>query len=75
MSEPLSCPECGKSDQLATTERLIGLALCEVYDNKEVVYEGSTEILWDSSETIGISCRCGWEYENNDWINQLRKEQ
>ena len=76
MTEPtkLSCPKCGESDRLSTTERLIGLALCEIYDNDRIEYEGSTEILWDTSETIGITCSCGWEYEGDDWINQLTKE-
>jgi hypothetical protein len=74
MTVKLACPECGKSDCLSTTERLYGLAFCEVYEDGEIAFEGGTEVLFDTSETIGIVCRCGWQYEGEDWIEQLQKE-
>jgi hypothetical protein len=60
----LCCPNCG-SKELATVERLMGDAYGNAIDDDmgpRFLHEGWTEIYWDSSESIGLTCRsCHWE--------------
>lgn len=64
MSANLSCPHCGSSESLATTEQLTGYAGCTLTVNEageiEPTHDGYTDIDWDSSRTTGYWCKdCG----------------
>lgn len=73
----LACPSCANTHTLSTIERLLGStkinsifgggnALVDIgYDNS------GTDIDDDSSETIGVSCDCGWRHEGDDWLDKL----
>lgn len=72
------CPGCG-NDTLSTIEELIGYAEIKVYRSEKgnvfKNWEGSTEVDWDTSHSIGIACRtCEWEFRGNDWSKQLVPE-
>jgi hypothetical protein len=71
----LGCPECG-GQGLATLEQLEGLCLSDfTVDEVDVVHSephGYTEILWDTSTTIGVVCReCDWSSNHPEWAAQL----
>lgn len=34
-------------------------------------HSGHTEIIWDTSESVGIHCECGWEYRGTDYVDKL----
>lgn len=67
MSTALACPQCGDHTSLRTTERVLGYQSASVFVEPngsaapDIEY-GSTEMLWDTSETIGWNCgACLWE--------------
>lgn len=72
---PVGCPECGDTQSLATIETLEGAAACQIVrDDGEVCvsHDGETDVDWDSSVTLGISCQaCGYEYRGDDWEQVL----
>lgn len=70
MATRLVCPSCG-SDRLATIEKLEGFADVIVMDDGKVGWgSGGTDILWDTSKTVGIHCRdCDWEADATDDTN------
>ena len=49
--ETEKCPQCGQ-DAHATLETLQGKALLQRGDGDELEYEGTTEIFWDTQETV-----------------------
>lgn len=71
MSKAMKCPDCGNTDQLSTIENLEGLAECDFIDESGPEWSGTTDVLFDESDTVGVCCGCGWEYKGPDWINQL----
>lgn len=70
----LACPSCGQADGLATVEELIGTARATFYED-DVVWGGWTEVDWDSSDTVGAVCDCGWSYRGADCREGLRDAQ
>lgn len=71
MHRELTCPECKQGDSLSTTERILGSAQCNEINEDGPDYNGYTDVWYDTSETIGVSCLCGWEYEGPDWMQKL----
>jgi hypothetical protein len=71
MSKELKCPSCGNSDEMSTIESLVGLAECDSIEQGGPDWNGTTNVIYEESETIGVHCDCGWEYEGVDWMNQL----
>lgn len=73
MAAPLKkCPRCESESSLATLEQIYGLAGCSAISADGPDWGGETEVLYDTSTTVGVSCQeCGWEYEGADWLNQL----
>lgn len=73
----LTCPACGVAN-LGTIEQVKGVAQAtiDIVDGKiELDHGGHTDMDWDSSTTIGVSCReCGWDHEGPDWADQLIPE-
>lgn len=72
--QELACPTCGRTDALSTIETLTGLAPCTVtvVDGAvDVEYDGYTDVLWETSITLGVTCKCGFEHEGDDWEDQL----
>lgn len=72
----MACPHCGSADNLKTIEAIEGLAACVVVkDDKgelDYVYEGYTEVLWDTSTSTGIHCGgCDWESEGDAFADAL----
>jgi hypothetical protein len=65
--ERAKCPKCESADDFETVEELIGHAeVTGIYRDAETRpspdFAGETEILWDTSETVGLRCdACGWE--------------
>ncbi len=61
----LACPNCGDTDGLQTTERVLGCQSASVTvrdDGSTDIEWGSTDMLWDTSETLAWSCAfCLWE--------------
>jgi hypothetical protein len=38
-------------------------------------WHNSTDVHWDTSTSIGVTCRsCGWRYEGLDYIEKLKRE-
>lgn len=69
----LACPKCGEPDGLVTVESIEGHAdLYGVYREPDgrinPEHAGWTEIIWDSSETVGFACGCGWEGQGKDLV-------
>lgn len=73
MTGDRGCPECGETNDLATIERLIGVARMRVTEAGDVEYEGETTISWDTTETVGVQCGCGWEVFGDDWASSLTR--
>lgn len=71
MSKPMKCPSCGEVDTLATLETLEGLAECDFIYPEGPEWNGTTDVLYDTSKTVGICCQCGWEHKGEDWIDHL----
>lgn len=71
MNEKIKCPSCAEGDMLSTIEKLVGLAECDEITKSGPEWNGTTNVIYDTSETVGVSCECGWEYEGADWMNQL----
>lgn len=72
--QELACPRCGRTDALSTIETLTGLAPCTVtvVDGAvDVEHTGYTDVLWETSITLGVTCKCGFEHEGDDWEDQL----
>jgi hypothetical protein len=68
----MKCPDCGVVDMLSTIESLQGLAGCDFIKQDGPEWNGRTDVLYDTSTTIGVSCQqCGWEHEGGDWIEKL----
>lgn len=66
----LACPSCGM-DRLVTIESLTGRARADITTN-DIHYHGETQILWETTETIGVACEeCSWSYVGSDWQDQL----
>jgi hypothetical protein len=72
----LGCPTCREA-RLSTIERIDGLASISTITQDasgEIEYDftGDTEVLWDTSTTVGVQCRsCDWSHEGDDWVEQL----
>ena len=72
MSDPLHCPQCHRDDQLGTIERLDGVAECAEITAEGPEFTGETEVIYDTSETVGVQCQaCYWDYIGEDWIKKL----
>lgn len=71
-NKPMKCPSCEEVDMLATIEHLQGLAECDSISQEGPEWSGTTDVLYETSKTVGIHCQCGWEYEGDDWIKQLK---
>lgn len=60
MPKTAICPHCQSGERLATVERIIGYAGCEITVNDdgsiEPEFDGYTRMDWDSSTTIGYWC-------------------
>lgn len=69
--EVLKCPSCNSADQLGTVEHLEAIASCEAITNLGPEYDGDTEVIYDTSKTVGVSCKCGFEYIGDDWLDKL----
>jgi hypothetical protein len=70
----LRCPQCRDDRALATVERLEGAAECSSIEKSGPVHSGYTHVNWDSSTTIGVTCRsCMWEQIGDDWIGYLKE--
>lgn len=74
----LACPECKSPDDLGTIEEIEGTAILTgaylVNGAVEIEHEGTTDVHWDSSTTVGLCCRnCMWEFRGSDteWADQL----
>lgn len=70
------CPTCGDPDSLNTIETVTGFssAMCSVDEegNEQVENNGSTDMDWDGSRTVGVHCKeCWWNYTGEDWFTQL----
>jgi hypothetical protein len=65
------CPACGEGDGLATVEELVGTAHVTFYGD-DLVWDGWTDVDWNSSTTVGLCCDCGWSYPGIDWREALR---
>lgn len=65
------CPMCGRSDGLASVEQLFGSARIVVEPGEYWGHDGYTEMNWDSSESTGWECDCGWSTPYPQWINQF----
>lgn len=71
-SAVLACPKCGDAEELGTIERLHGVAGCsQITAEDGPDWAGRTDLDWDSSKTVGVACRCGWEYLGDDWKARL----
>ena len=61
MAIVVACPDCGSSEDLATTEKIDGLTGCAITIGEDgelsVEHEGYTVMNWDSSVTTGYYCR------------------
>jgi hypothetical protein len=69
-----TCPNC-HSPELATIEQLLGSAPVTVDDDGAEHWHNSTDVHWDTSTSIGVTCRsCGWRYEGLDYIEKLKRE-
>jgi hypothetical protein len=73
----LVCPACD-SDDLASVEQIIGHAPVTIKTRARASgvpamhYHGRTDLLWDTTKSIGIHCRsCGWERLGSDCLDQL----
>jgi hypothetical protein len=73
----VGCPRCRSTD-LGTLENLLGTAGCRVRrigGELEFVHDGWTDVDWDSSTSIGITCRsCSWEDSDKGWEHRLLHE-
>jgi len=73
---PLVCPNC-HSDNLGTIEDISGVALCSAYvdisnGDRSVEHDGWTDVCWDSSTSVGITCRdCMWESHSDNYMADL----
>jgi hypothetical protein len=71
-----------------TIESLVGTARASFYSVKselyagdqvthyvdvEPVWDGYTDVDWNSSTTTGVQCDCGWSYRGEDWSTQLNE--
>lgn len=71
-TKTLHCPNCKKPDLLATIEELEGFAECTKITSDGPEWNGSTEVIYDSSTTVGVYCQeCDWEYRGSDWLDKL----
>ena len=73
----LACPKCYDPSGLATVERIIGhapiTARLDAAGAMQLDSAHRTELDWDSTTTVGVSCRyCLWTYEGVDWPSQLQ---
>lgn len=75
-----ACPKCGSTESLATVEVLEGLAPLDISRSwnsegtvvVETEHSGSTDVLWDSSSSVGLCCRaCLWEVRCDDYLDHL----
>jgi hypothetical protein len=75
MSNNLKCPRCKSDDSFKTIEKLEAFAICDsIKENGAIDYTGESEMLYDSSVTIGVYCyHCDWEYVGDDWLDKLDK--
>lgn len=77
MATTLLCPNCGRGTNLGTIEKITGIALLnrvERQSDGETVseFDDETKMDWDSSVTVGVTCRdCWWEHVGDDWAAQL----
>ena len=55
----LGCPECGDT-YLATIEKLTGYSILTEVTADDLTYEGTTEMDWDSTTTVGVRCMACW---------------
>lgn len=69
----LGCPSCRSVESLQTIEKLEALSnVSRITFDGEIDFAGDTEVLWDSSTTVGVFCQnCNWEYEGERWIDKL----
>ena len=71
-----TCPKCG-SHEIVTIEQLYGVSRLVDITKGQPDWDGYTEVHWDCSETIGISCTaCLYEemrvdgFDYNDWTKK-----
>jgi hypothetical protein len=72
----LCCPECGSTERLSSLETLRGA--CHGQFTRQpgtngADFEGNdtTVVDWNTSETSGVECDCGWSCSDDDWEQQL----
>lgn len=90
MIAPLVCPNCHVGDRLATLEKIEALAdggagvrftpaagfgrTARVDERRVFDHDGLTDVLYDTSESIGIYCRnCDWQSQASD-VNEALDE-
>jgi hypothetical protein len=56
---------------MSTIESLVGLAECDAIETDGPDWNGTTNVIYEESKTVGVHCDCGWEYEGDDWIDHL----
>jgi hypothetical protein len=71
----LGCPRCKSTEQLATIETITGLAGVAIEQLSDGCtdhrWSGSTDVIWDTSTSVGIQSKCGWEYLGTDYTDKL----
>lgn len=78
MAPKVVCQGCESDGPFATLESIQGAASISVYLDGFGVphyeHSGSTEVFWDSSETVGYICRnCDFEAETFDKVVKVQK--
>ena len=63
MTGPAVCPDCGDSDRLFAVQFITATRPGQArYETGVVHFEAgaTTDVDWDSTETAGFGCECGW---------------